>query len=150
MLIWILRLIYLIFLVCKTRHKFVYRYNLYIFYLYILYTDNKKIFLCIRLRDLWRNDIGVTGSFEETHSFILGNSQGKGKHISLSAFSTVTGLAHHGLKSQLALQLGICYMVLEIRRLSSQQDPLRLADSHSPSPGQPWARGGYCTPRMAC
>jgi len=65
MLVWILRLIYLIFLVCKTRHKFVYIYNLYIFYLYILYTDDKKIFLCIRLRDLSRNDIGITGSLKK-------------------------------------------------------------------------------------
>lgn len=61
--------------------------------------------------------------------------------MSLSAFSTVTGLAHHGLKSQLALPLDICYMVLEIRRLSPQQDPLCLADSHCPKSGTAVGQG---------
>lgn len=43
MLDWIVRLIYLIFLVCKTRHKFVYIYNLYIFFsLYIYYIQAIK------------------------------------------------------------------------------------------------------------
>lgn len=145
MLDWIVRLIYLIFLVCKTRHKFVYIYNLYIFFsLYILYTSNKKNFLCIRLRDLGRNDPGLTGSSKKL-SFVIDNSRGKEKHGSLSAFSILTGFAHPGLKSELARPLSICYMVLESRRLSPQQDPLCRAHSNGQRGPKPRARGGYCT-----
>lgn len=78
-------------------------------------------------------------------SFGIDNSHGEEKHSSLLAFSITTGFAHHKVKSELALPLCICYMVLASRRLSPQQDTLCIADSNGQSLGQPGTRGDYCT-----
>lgn len=89
---------------------------------------------------------GHHGELEETWSFVIDNSGGTENHSSLSAFSTTTGSAHRGPKSQLALPLCICYMGLESRR---QEDPLCLADSnakarHSRGPGDVIALSRGC------